>query len=78
MTRERRALCRASPDHKSTCVKDPADHTRQHDAKERQNLQVRSQQGAAFSMCQGLSSQRSLHNHLQNHGYPGYRSGTVG
>lgn len=53
--------------HKSTCVKDPADHARQHDGKERQNLQVDSQQGAAFRVRQGLSSQRSLHNHLQDY-----------
>lgn len=48
-----------------TCVEYPADHPRQHDAKERQNLQISCQQWAAFCMGQGLSSQRSLHNHLQ-------------
>lgn len=48
-----------------TCVKYPADHARQHDDKERKNLQISCQQWATFSMGQGLSSQRSLHNHLQ-------------
>lgn len=48
-----------------TCVKYPADHAGDHDCKEGQNFEVRSQQGASFCMGQGLGSQRALHNDLQ-------------
>lgn len=70
---ERRCLTHCSQHNKHTSsdimtctgVKDPADHSRQHNCEERQNLEISRQQRAALGMCQSLRSQRSLHDHLR-------------
>lgn len=50
-----------------TWIEDSADHAWQHHHEEGQDLKVRSQQRASFSMQQVLRSQRALHYNLHTH-----------